>query len=930
MEALKLLEKTGKVSAVTIDPLLKLQSEGDKWYSDVAHNVPITNPKLQLSEKDVSAIEAKLPAWLDAEVKRYKKYRIANPSSDSKWVKDIIKSGTHSDKVAAMSLLISESPVHNLESLDALIALAFKKEQRTAILALEALKDLLITNLLPDRHLVPVDKQDWSKTISLETALLNWFEAQLIVRVDKILDAIEAALKSNVDFFKKRSLELAMEILSSKPEKESRILRLITNKMGDPSKNIGSKAMEVLKSLLKLHPSMKSVVAREVRQLIYWAGQSMRIVFICCVFLTQMPLNHGDHVVAADLVDCYMGLFEKAVAQGEVGSSLLSILLNGVNKAFPYLDDVKPLTQKIDALFKIVHTASFSASTQALLLISFIALSDNVDAKDAASKGPKDGTKEVAKDENDLTNRYYRALYSKLSDEQIATKSRNTVFFNLLYRSLKRDKSTLRCAAFVKRLLMMTLHAKPTVVTGLMLLIAEVCKANKVIGKMMSPLTEAKHYVPPATYGASADKKKTANGDENNSDDGNHVTSQNESNLFDGFDVSKREPLYATTTAPNLWELSLLGSHFHPSVRAFTGQLRGPEHSIGYNGDPTSDFSIKAFLDRFAYKNPKLKNKDGKSGLPAAEKDGEELPINLSAEMLKAADISAIAPEKQFFYKYFGDREKLREEGRSRDRSRNRRHGADEDEGFENESEMGDAALDRDEAEIDAFADKLAEELMASGAGEYTDPDIDDFDEDFDEDDDMDDDEDDDFDDAPESDNEEGGAASDDDDDDDVGMFDREVDGVDEDADDDDDEEDFDGSDVETDAIDFEDYLSSKQKGKQANAKNPKKSYQLAVYNEDDDEDVNPSQSRQKKASSTKKRKAKSDEDGDFADAADYEEEMDAIVTQYSLDAAAAAESAAASKKPKGGKSVPQQRGVYNIGPSSQPKHEAKNKKARK
>ena len=42
-------------------------------------------------------------------------------SSDDKWINDLIKSGTHSDKVAALALKVQESPLHNIETLDLLV-----------------------------------------------------------------------------------------------------------------------------------------------------------------------------------------------------------------------------------------------------------------------------------------------------------------------------------------------------------------------------------------------------------------------------------------------------------------------------------------------------------------------------------------------------------------------------------------------------------------------------------------------------------------------------------------------------------------------------------------------------------------------------------------------------------------------------------------
>ncbi len=50
-------------------------------------------------------------------------------------------------------------------------------------------------------------------------------------------------------------------------------------------------------------------------------------------------------------------------------------------------------------------------------------------------------------------------------------------------------------------------------------------------------------------------------------------------------------------------------SHYHASVVSFAQQLLD-SGVISYPGDPLRDFTIIRFLDRFVYKNPKLKQSD--------------------------------------------------------------------------------------------------------------------------------------------------------------------------------------------------------------------------------------------------------------------------------------------------------------------------------
>jgi ribosome biogenesis protein MAK21 len=144
-------------------------------------------------------------------------------SSDQRWVENIIKSGTISDKVAALALLIQESPPHNVESLDNLVDLAMKKEQRTAILAIDALKDLFIHNLLPDRHLKPFKLYNWlDSNLTMEVGLLIHFEDELIKRFQRFVEALEMGLKSTVEYFKKHCLEVVSDLLINKSEQEAR------------------------------------------------------------------------------------------------------------------------------------------------------------------------------------------------------------------------------------------------------------------------------------------------------------------------------------------------------------------------------------------------------------------------------------------------------------------------------------------------------------------------------------------------------------------------------------------------------------------------------------------------------------------------------------------------------------------------------------
>lgn len=76
-------------------------------------------------------------------------------AADKEFVSTILKSGTVSDKVSALTLLVQESPIHQFKHLrdDLFYGMALKKSRREAIMAMDSIKDLLVGTLLPDRKL---------------------------------------------------------------------------------------------------------------------------------------------------------------------------------------------------------------------------------------------------------------------------------------------------------------------------------------------------------------------------------------------------------------------------------------------------------------------------------------------------------------------------------------------------------------------------------------------------------------------------------------------------------------------------------------------------------------------------------------------------------------------------------------------------------
>ena len=56
-------------------------------------------------------------------------------SSDTQWLKTVLTSGTLVDRVAALTVTVQNSPIHNMAALDSLVSMATKKGRREAMMA---------------------------------------------------------------------------------------------------------------------------------------------------------------------------------------------------------------------------------------------------------------------------------------------------------------------------------------------------------------------------------------------------------------------------------------------------------------------------------------------------------------------------------------------------------------------------------------------------------------------------------------------------------------------------------------------------------------------------------------------------------------------------------------------------------------------------
>uniref|UniRef100_K3WFJ7 CCAAT-binding factor domain-containing protein n=1 Tax=Globisporangium ultimum (strain ATCC 200006 / CBS 805.95 / DAOM BR144) TaxID=431595 RepID=K3WFJ7_GLOUD len=722
----------------------------------------------------------------EEEVQRFEAKKSGKMSSDDKYLATMMKNGTLADRVAALTLTIQGSPFHCLSRLGQMITMASKKARRESMMAVDSLKDLFINNLLPDDrrlnffHQNPLDHPDAN-----DGHLVVWFfEHCLKTAFAQLVGVLADGMDDAVDNHKRACIRAANALLAAKPEQEAVLLAMLVNKLGDPDRKIASYIHKTLQDLLQEHSAMKRVVIDEVERVLTRPQVSDRTKYNAILFLNQIYLDKSgdDADLAAHLITVYFGLFTKEVhaedarvlaakkkekhfkkgshkkknhepaATVGMDRKLLSALLVGVNRAFPYAKATSANFEgEIDALFTVVHRAHHSTSVQALMLLF-----------------------QVMNSTNSVSDRFYTALYEKLFDPKVRDTSKHTLFLNLIFRAMKADVSPARCGAMMKRLLQLTTVMTPAFTCAVLFLLSELLKikptlrtlidqpesgssgdpgddehfedvkaesddeegekqtftleqddddedtddesespaemndgltdtqrAAKVLEQMFgkAPAAGAKKNVPTAvTFDESSDEGEEQEeknvSKEKKKAEGKGASAEAKSSAYD---PRKRNPLFAGAENACAWELHHLVQHYHPSVQVFARQLiENKTTGIQYAGDPLVDFTMHAFFEKFMNKKPRHKIE---SGDQKAKKVWSFAPMNTEAVLQEAEE--NVDESDKFFYKFF----KERASRESAVPKKKKRASSDDD----RDADAFSDADSEEDAELEAYAQGLAE-----------------------------------------------------------------------------------------------------------------------------------------------------------------------------------------------------------------------------
>ncbi|KAL8882015.1 MAG: hypothetical protein Q9198_000900 [Flavoplaca austrocitrina] len=712
-----------------------------EWYS-------ITLPALSAPNTNFVA----LPLDLTNRIHEYAKsllntenerYASQDPSANStqQFYSTIMSSGTLSDKISALTLSIQESPLHNMKTLDALVGLARKRSRGQAVEVLGALKDMFGLGYLlpPDRKLRHFATQPdlvssfsseltWTAGDPLpqsltEPYLIHWaFEDWLKGMYFEVLKILETWSNDEVVFARGKAIDYICQLLKEKPEQEANLLRLLVNKLGDKDKKVASKTSYHILQLQTAHPLMKPVVVSAIESgLLFRPNQSLHAQYYAVITLNQTVLSSKEEDLPKKLLDIYFSLFAKLLAKpdskatsevahpikvnqkgeiqgggGPAGKAarrkaarnekativeedlrekMLSAVLTGVNRAVPYFNTANETFEKqLDTLFQITHSSNFNTSIQALMLIQQIHTTDQASS-----------------------DRYYRTLYESLLDPRLLTSSKQALYLNLLFKSLRSDLNVKRVKAFAKRLLQVASMHQPSFACGAIYMLRELEAVFASFSTFVDD-PEADNSDEEEIFN---DVQETELGEPVKDIHPDRRISRKPS--IQSYDPRKRDPEHSKADRSSLWELLPATIHYHPSVSLFATTLLN-HRPLPPKPDLASHTLIH-FLDRFVYRNPKSTvSARGASIMQPMSSFTNDKTLLSSAFSLRARnnqpvnsdafwqlDQDQVGADEVFFHKYF------RAIGKGRDKAKAKKNKKNKKKQNEREDEEGSGEEDEEE-----------------------------------------------------------------------------------------------------------------------------------------------------------------------------------------------------------------------------------------
>jgi len=383
---------------------------------------------------------------------------VAYGSTSASFEEEMLTKGTASDKIAALSLLIAQEPIHKLHLLEQLLALCQSHSNRVSELATQTAQDLFLNNLLPQQRilvafrdnklmgLIKGYKKGFVEKETLDKVLIaKYFEDQLKKKYKEFIAVLEEKTLNPIETIRIRGVRAIRDLIKGSVEERMHLLKLLIDKFNDKHKiqdgatveskssKIPTRVMHYLSTLVSAGASGvnnphfvrgldRKYIIREASNFLYSPDINVNVKIYYATFLNKIQLVDGpDQELAQMLIKAYMNVSEVQFKNKDMNANLLSAVLAGIYRAFRIAKlPAAAYQEHVEMMFKISRKSEFNKSVEAIRVLAIVS-KESGDIK--------------------LITRFYTLLYDKLLDQGIRDSHKRQTFLITVLRSLIDDSN---------------------------------------------------------------------------------------------------------------------------------------------------------------------------------------------------------------------------------------------------------------------------------------------------------------------------------------------------------------------------------------------------------------------------------------------------------------------------------------------------------
>ncbi|ELP85621.1 CCAAT/enhancer-binding protein zeta, putative [Entamoeba invadens IP1] len=567
-------------------------------------------------------------------------------SKDGKWMRNLVNTGTYSDQVKALALLVRSNPLTCLEYLVQLLAICEKKNKDVSDLAIRASKELFIDILLPDEPLLFFIENDFTKANTYQLAQMYFMNA-LKDSFAKYIHSLKRQSSEVLNQFKLSAVRIAGELAVKKHEAQIDLLSVVANKLDDKDRVASSKVQIYLTQILERYIQMTPYVIDVLKQYINKPDITTQMIQTILAVFSKVSLSRVGHSVAEELLKLSIKFFNAVVDKKKFNkktdSKVVENAVRSIKRCSLSSRDFSGILENIDGLYEAAKHLEFARMLDVFVVLSLV-------NKKSKSK------------------RYLKLLYTKMNELPSLRSKKIYTFLEIVESSLNEFTSYDVVASFIRKMLILSLEMKPPVICKIL---AIVNNWINVYPPLKSMFTASNYFDEEENYKDLDDSEqkddkvekeehKTSSSDDEEDETDNsdfinkkkkHAKPQNlygANQKFDvcGYDMTQIFPEKTGAVTTKCFELTYLVNHYNPSVRRYAKLLvAGMPYTVGkydwWSLTPAvmlSRFKLKTLTVHF--KSEKIKNEVMLCS-----------PVN-SEEFLRF-DRSKVLPELLFFFDYY-------------------------------------------------------------------------------------------------------------------------------------------------------------------------------------------------------------------------------------------------------------------------------------